>query len=86
MRAQPLAAPENRLILGLTAWVAAALSAEYAWLHARSSAALYGVICGDGPLVHCAACYAAPILALAGAGLLAPEGLKAVRAVAGSAR
>ena len=28
MRAQPLAGPENRLILGLTAWVAAALKAS----------------------------------------------------------
>lgn len=86
MRAQILAGRENRLIAGLTAWVAAALSAEYAWLHARSTAALYGALCGEGPLAHCAACYAAPMLALAGAGLLAPEGLRALRVVAGSAR
>jgi len=86
MRAQTLADREIRLIAGLTAWVAAALSAEYAWLHARSTEALYGAICGEGPLAHCAACYAAPMLALAGAGLLAPEGLRALRVVAGSAR
>ena len=86
MRAQTLVDRENRLIAGLTAWVAAALSAEYAWLHARSTEALYGAICGEGPLAHCAACYAAPMLALAGAGLLAPEGLRALRVVAGSAR
>ena len=83
MRVQILSHRENRLIAGLSALVAAALSAEYAWLHARSTAALYGAICGEGPLVHCAACYAAPILALAGAGLLAPVGLKALRARAG---
>ncbi|MEH6678310.1 hypothetical protein [Phenylobacterium sp.] len=86
MRAQTLVDRENRLIAGLTAWVAAALSAEYAWLHARSTEALYGAMCGEGPLAHCAACYAAPMLALAGAGLLAPEGLRALRVVAGSAR
>lgn len=74
---------DSRIIAGVSTWVAAALSAEYAWLHARSTAALYGAICGEGPLVHCAACYAAPILALAGAGLLAPVGFKALRARAG---
>lgn len=83
MRVSFLHDRESRIIAGVSAWVAAALSAEYAWLHARSTAALYGAICGEGPLVHCAACYAAPILALAGAGLLAPVGLKAVRAKAG---
>lgn len=85
MRAQDLTRREIRFIAGLSSWVFAALSAEYAWLHARSTLALYGAICGEGPLVHCAACYAAPILALAGAGLLAPEGRRAVRAL-GAAR
>ena len=79
MRVQILSHRENRLIAGLSAFVAAALSAEYAWLHARSTAALYGAICGEGPLVHCAACYAAPALAAVAAWLLAPE----VRALLG---
>lgn len=73
MRVQILSHRENRLIAGLSALVAAALSAEYAWLHARSTAALYGAICGEGPLVHCAACYAAPALAAVAAWLLAPK-------------
>ena len=83
MRVSFLHDRESRIIAGVSAWVAAALSAASAWLHARSTAALHGAICGEGPLVHCAACYAAPILALAGAGLLAPVGLKSLRAKAG---
>ncbi|MDP1873238.1 hypothetical protein [Phenylobacterium sp.] len=83
MRALFLHDRDSRIIAGVAAWVGAALSAEYAWLHARSTAALYGAICGEGPLVHCAACYAAPMLALAGIALLAPVGLQALRVRAG---
>ncbi len=79
MRVSFLHDRESRIIAGVAAWVAAALSAEYAWLHARSTAALYGAICGEGPVLHCAACYAAPLLALAGGVLLAPEGLRRLR-------
>ncbi|MCG9915105.1 MAG: hypothetical protein MH112_01940 [Phenylobacterium sp.] len=79
MRASFLTQGETRSIAGVSAWVAAALSAEYAWLHARSTAALYGAICGEGPVLHCAACYAAPLFALAGAVLLVPEGLRRLR-------
>ncbi len=83
MRVSFLHDRESRIIAGVSAWVAAALSAEFAWLHARSTAALYGAICGEGPLLHCAACYGAPLLALAGAALLAPEGLRRLRARTG---
>ncbi|HMP63928.1 hypothetical protein [Phenylobacterium sp.] len=83
MRAQNLSRPEIRLIGGFTALVAAALSAEYAWLHAQSTAALYGAICGEGPLVHCAACYAAPAFAFVGAWLLAPQVSRLIERLSG---
>lgn len=52
---------------GLLLLLAAAVSAEAAWLHMRTLAATYGAICGSGGLAHCPACPAA--VALLGAGL-----------------
>jgi hypothetical protein len=45
---------------------------EAAWLHMRSLAQAYGVICGAGPdgLAHCPACYASVLLLAAGAAAL----------------
>ena len=44
---------------------------DYPWLHARETAEIYGVICGAvGGAPHCAACYAAPLLAWAGLSVL----------------
>lgn len=56
--------------LGLVA--AAAASGVVAAAHMRAMTEAYGVICGSGPgpLAHCAACYVAVALGLAGGGLL----------------
>ncbi len=69
MPAQPASrtAFDLRLLLGASLLAGAGISFELAWLHARASAEFYGVICGAaGAAPHCAACYAAPLLAWAG--------------------
>ena len=69
MPAQPSSqtAFDVRLLLGASLLAGAAISFELAWLHARETAEIYGVICGGaGAAPHCAACYAAPLLAWAG--------------------
>jgi len=63
---------------------AAVVFAEVAWMHMRSVAKTYGVICGSGPgvLAHCPACPASGLLFAAGLAALAlPRArLQAVRA------
>lgn len=60
-----------RMIGAGAAFVGAAVSAELAWLHARSLSA-FGVICG-GATPHCGWCYSAVALGLIGAAALAVE-------------
>lgn len=62
----PRTAFDLRLLIGTSLLAAAGVSFELAWLHARATAEVFGVICGGGAAAHCAACYAAPLLAWAG--------------------
>lgn len=57
-------------LAGLVVLAGAAVSAELAWLHARSIQAL-GVICGQGPDPHCAWCPTALVLLALGLFLVA---------------
>ena len=67
----PAAAFDMRLLLGSSLLAGAGISLELAWRHARETAEIYGVICGAvGGAPHCAACYAAPLLAWAGLSVL----------------
>lgn len=54
---------------GAICLVGAAVSAEFAWLHARAIQAL-GVICGSQPSPHCIWCPTALVLLAAGLVLL----------------
>lgn len=66
-------ASDSLLFAGLALLFAAGVSAELAFAHMRETAALYGVICGQGPSApgHCAACYVAAITGLMGLATLA---------------
>ena len=59
---------DSLLFAGLALLFAAGISAELAYAHMRETAALYGVICGQGPSApgHCAACYVAAFTGLLG--------------------
>ena len=59
---------DSLLFAGLALLFAAGISAELAFAHMREPAALYGVICGQGPSApgHCAACYVAAFTGLLG--------------------
>lgn len=46
---------DAKLVAGVTCLVGGTISAELAWLHARSVAAL-GEICGQTPSAHCLWC------------------------------
>lgn len=66
-------ASETLLLAGLALLFAAGVAGELAVVHMRQTAALYGVICGQGPSApgHCAACYVAAFAGLAGLAALA---------------
>lgn len=59
---------DSLLFAGLALLFAAGISAELAFAHMRETAALYGVICGQGPSApgHCAACYVAAFTGILG--------------------
>jgi len=75
-KSSPATAFDLRLLFGSSLLAAAGVSLELAWLHARETAELYGVICGVGGAPHCAACYAAPLLAWAGLSVLFGQPLR----------
>lgn len=64
---------DSLLMAGVVLLFAAGVSAELALVHMRETAALYGVICGQGPSApgHCAACYVAAFTGLMGFAALA---------------
>lgn len=74
---------ELRTWAGAIALVGAAVSAEFAWLHARAIEAM-GVICGDAPALHCGWCPTA--LALFGVGVYLLAGPRAATVDDGQGR
>jgi len=64
-------------LAGAAALAGAAIAGEIGWLHMRWVRATYGVLCGDAPFAHCAACPTALALLAAGLALLSLAALGA---------